>query len=282
MSGTEGAEPGKHRDEDISVGVLNYTVCHETRVEMLAVEAYRSLPKAVKALADEGTEVPDYVIDCIFDPDYKHDIKAGAGNHDWAKGDWHIPLLCGEKRPTCREWLEEIYSHPELSARHIRKRKGLEDALHITGRAIRFIRGHHLRHDGNNLFYDGQSMWYKGKKIRICMEWEDGVFFSSGSQIRWHKNMIMKDGELTRHMGYGPRDCYLLAGKDLELGAEIIKAADAFDSMTSGRKHRPDRTYDDGLLEMEDKAGSEFNPIVVRAFKMIPRNVVLEIMSHQQ
>lgn len=136
-----------------------------------------------------------------------------------------------------------------------------------------------MRHDGENLFYDGEKLWYKGEEIRVCMEWEDTFFYAPGPELRWHKNQINKDGEVTRHMGYGPKDCYLLAGEELEFGAEMIKALDAFDSMTSGRKHRPDKSYEDGLMELKDKAGTEFNPIVVRAFELIPKKAVLEIMK---
>jgi len=279
MPENNGAEPGQCNDDAVgSGGFLNYTVGHEKRVEALVVEAYKRLPEAVESLRAEGVVIPKYVIDCIEDPDYEHDLRIAAGNHDWHKGNWEIDLLCGERRPTCREWLEEIYPHPELSAQHMREREGLEQRLRITGRALQMLRCHHMRHDGENLFYDGERLWYKGEEIRMCMEWESAFFYSPGPDITWHMNQIMKDGKLVRHMGYGPEDCYLLTGENLEFGAEIVKAMDAFDSMTSGRKHRHDRSYEDGLMELEDKAGTEFHPLVVRAFRLIPKEVVLEIM----
>ncbi len=278
MPENSGAEPGKCSDDAIG-GVLNYTVGHEKRVESLVIEAYKRLPDAVESLRAEGIEVPQYVVDCIEDPEYAHDLRISAGNHDWHKGKWEISLLCGERRPTCREWLKEIYTHPELSAQDIHERKGLERMLHVTDRALQIIRCHHMRHDGENLFYDREKLWYKGEEVRVCMEWESELFDSQDPGIRWHMNQIMKDGKLTRHMGYGPKDCYLLKGEELEFGAEMIKALDAFDSMTSGRKHRPDRSYDDGLRELKDKAGTEFNPIVIRAFELIPKKAVLEIMK---
>ncbi len=269
-NGGGSGEPGFY------TGVLNYTVGHEKRVERLAVAAYDALPRAVKNLIAEGIEIPDYVLGCLDDDSFRHDLKVSGGNHDWAKGDWPPRLLCGEDRPTLNNWLEYIYSHPMQGAQNIH-RKGLEETLHISERAIEFLKCHHMRNDANNLGYDGNDLWFKGDRVVICRH--EAVFYSPGPGPRWHKNIVIIDGcQPTKYLGYGPMEVYLLTGESLPFGAEILKVADAYDSMTSNRKHRHrNMTHEEAVAELRRKAGTEFNPIVVSTFELIPPEIITEI-----
>lgn len=64
---------------------------------------------------------------------------------------------------------------------------------------------------------------------------------------------------------------YGLRGEDINLGARIFAVADAFDAMISDRVYRRGRSYEAALEELEKCAGTQFDPIVVEAFKTVPR-----------
>lgn len=57
-----------------------------------------------------------------------------------------------------------------------------------------------------------------------------------------------------------------LTAKDLPLEARIIAVADAFDAMTSQRAYRDPMSEEDAIRELEQGAGSQFDPQVVAAF----------------
>lgn len=64
---------------------------------------------------------------------------------------------------------------------------------------------------------------------------------------------------------------YGLRGEDINLSARIFAVVDAFDAMVSDRIYRKGRPYQDALEELERFAGTQFDPIVVEAFKEIPK-----------
>ena len=50
---------------------------------------------------------------------------------------------------------------------------------------------------------------------------------------------------------------------EIPLGARILHLADAFEAMCSQRPHRPAKTRDEALAEIQDQAGVEFDPKLV-------------------
>ena len=62
-----------------------------------------------------------------------------------------------------------------------------------------------------------------------------------------------------------------LAGKDIDRNARIFAVTDAFDAMTSDRVYRAGLTYDAAVAELNQAAGTHFDPRVVEAFCSIPR-----------
>jgi putative nucleotidyltransferase with HDIG domain len=58
-----------------------------------------------------------------------------------------------------------------------------------------------------------------------------------------------------------------LRGGETPLLARIIAVADAFDSLTSARAHRPAHTVEEALVELHARAGTQFDPSVVAALE---------------
>src|ERR671924_646907 len=58
-----------------------------------------------------------------------------------------------------------------------------------------------------------------------------------------------------------------LAGEQIPLGARIFSVADALDAITSDRPYRPAASWDDAVEEIVERAGTQFDPDVVAAFK---------------
>jgi putative two-component system response regulator len=64
---------------------------------------------------------------------------------------------------------------------------------------------------------------------------------------------------------------YEIRGEDIDIGARIFSVVDAFDAMVSDRVYRKGRPYEDALEELEKFAGTQFDPMIVEAFKAIPK-----------
>ena len=56
-----------------------------------------------------------------------------------------------------------------------------------------------------------------------------------------------------------------LSGPAVPIGARVVAVAEAFCAMTSGRSYRPARTRARAILELEEQAGSHFDPTCVKA-----------------
>ena len=63
-----------------------------------------------------------------------------------------------------------------------------------------------------------------------------------------------------------------LRESEIPIGARILAVVDAFESMTSGRPHRPPYTVDEAIAELRREAGAQFDPAVVEAlFRLLER-----------
>jgi HD-GYP domain-containing protein (c-di-GMP phosphodiesterase class II) len=54
------------------------------------------------------------------------------------------------------------------------------------------------------------------------------------------------------------------------MGARILSVIDAFDAMTSGRVYQKRQSYEAVLNEIESFSGTQFDPMVVEAFRNVP------------
>jgi HD-GYP domain-containing protein (c-di-GMP phosphodiesterase class II) len=61
-----------------------------------------------------------------------------------------------------------------------------------------------------------------------------------------------------------------LKGEEIDITARIFSVADAFDAMTSDRVYRRGRPYEAAAAELDEYAGRQFDPEVVRAFHRVP------------
>jgi len=57
-----------------------------------------------------------------------------------------------------------------------------------------------------------------------------------------------------------------LSGRRIPIEARIVAIADAFDAMISPRPYRQALTHEHALAEVEDCAGSQFDPVAAELF----------------
>jgi GGDEF domain-containing protein len=73
------------------------------------------------------------------------------------------------------------------------------------------------------------------------------------------------------HERYDGRGYYAVPAQDIPMEAHVLIVADSFDAMTSIRPYRPALTIDEAAHELLDKAGTQFHPLVARAFAALVR-----------
>ena len=66
-------------------------------------------------------------------------------------------------------------------------------------------------------------------------------------------------------------------GEEIPLGARILAVSDSFDAMTSDRPYRSAMTASKAIAEVKKCAGTQFDPLVVKAFLKIPLITSLKI-----
>jgi putative nucleotidyltransferase with HDIG domain len=86
--------------------------------------------------------------------------------------------------------------------------------------------------------------------LRPIALWEDVLSVIHAHHERW-------DGK-----GYPAG----LAGEDIPLGARVVAVVESFDAMTRGKPYGRARTPEEGLVELESCAGTQFDPRIVRLF----------------
>ena len=62
-----------------------------------------------------------------------------------------------------------------------------------------------------------------------------------------------------------------LRGDDIDVCARIFAVADAFDAITSDRVYRRGKSYEEAAKELDEWAGRQFDPQVVKAFHRVPK-----------
>jgi HD-GYP domain-containing protein (c-di-GMP phosphodiesterase class II) len=57
-----------------------------------------------------------------------------------------------------------------------------------------------------------------------------------------------------------------LSGEEIPLIARILAVADAYDAMTENRVYRPALSPEDAIKEIEQNAGTQFDPYIAQLF----------------
>jgi GGDEF domain-containing protein len=69
---------------------------------------------------------------------------------------------------------------------------------------------------------------------------------------------------------------YGARGENLPIEAHVLIVVDSYDAMTSSRPYRPALTKDEAIEELLDKSGTQFHPLVARAFVAVLNDDPLE------
>lgn len=91
-----------------------------------------------------------------------------------------------------------------------------------------------------------------------------------GTRIVDHLRILESEVQIIRHQrehfdGSGYPGA--LRGEQIPIGSRVLLVADAFDAISTDRVYRARRTLDETLIEIRDKAGSQFDPAVVDALE---------------
>jgi putative nucleotidyltransferase with HDIG domain len=62
-----------------------------------------------------------------------------------------------------------------------------------------------------------------------------------------------------------------LRGEAIDIGARIFAVVDAFDAIVSDRVYRDAQSYESAVKEIEGHSGTQFDPLIVTAFKGVPK-----------
>jgi putative two-component system response regulator len=65
-----------------------------------------------------------------------------------------------------------------------------------------------------------------------------------------------------------------LKGEEIPLSARIVKVVDVFDAMIHKRRYRDPIPIEQTLQSMQENAGREFDPDIIRVFMRIYRNFI--------
>ncbi len=70
-----------------------------------------------------------------------------------------------------------------------------------------------------------------------------------------------------------------ISGETIPIGGRVLAICDSFDAMVSRRPYKSSRSIDESLLEMEKNLGTQFDPIIGRAFIDLVRSGVINPQS---
>lgn len=73
-----------------------------------------------------------------------------------------------------------------------------------------------------------------------------------------------------------------LKGENIPMTARCLTVADAFDAMTSARPYRPTLTVNSALEEIENNAGTQFDPLIATIFVNLVREGVIKVEQKKE
>jgi hypothetical protein len=156
------------------------------------------------------------------------------------------------------------YRHSARVADHV---AGLAEALHLPGSDVARLRWAGRLHDLGKIAVDSAVINKPGALTDD--EWE---------VVRRHPRLSTRllrrfrfAAEEARaveyhHERFDGKGYYSIEPGNVPLAAHFLIVADSFDAMTSSRPYRQGLSKEEALAEIEEKAGTQFDPVVARAF----------------
>jgi GGDEF domain-containing protein len=178
-----------------------------------------------------------------------------------------VATVIDERHPTTAEHTERVASLVRRFVEALRLPDAAADRLVL---AARF-------HDIGKIAVDGATL----SKVGRLTEEELAA-------IRRHPRLSARllspfhfAREISRYVEYhherfDGRGYYSIRNEDIPIESHVLIAADSFDAMTSPRPYRPALTIQEAVEELRDKSGSQFHPLVARAFAAITLEEPLE------
>ena len=191
--------------------------------------------------------------------------------------------------PTIRSLLSALRSHDPYTYRHslrtVRLSLLLGRACGIyTHARLRVLSLGALAHDLGKIFIPGEVLHKEGKLSEA--EWAairhhlfDGARLLIGVAASESVCRVAAEHhERWDGRGYPAG----LSGDRIDFNARVVAVADAFDAMTSVRAYGPAVGYEAAAAELERCAGTQFDPLVVRTFLLIPRALLEAVVLPAQ
>lgn len=161
------------------------------------------------------------------------------------------------------------FRHSERVADHVRS---LAEALGLPARTVAQLRWAGRLHDLGKISVDAAVLRKPGKLDDF--EWKAMRLhprLSARLLRRFRLATEQAQAVEYHHERYDGRGYYGIRTEDIPLAAHFLVVADSFDAMTSDRPYRAGLSVEVALAEIESNAGSQFHPLVAKAFVALQR-----------
>lgn len=177
-----------------------------------------------------------------------------------------------EKNETINTIMKSLYEknpREELHSQRVSKYcTKIGQAMNLSKDKINSLTVAAILHDIGKIAIDDQILDKPGKLTdkeyeMIKKHPEIGYrILSASKQYAEISNDILHHHERMDGKGYPSG----IKGEDIPLNARIISVADAYDAMVFSRPYRASLTKEEAIKELKDNAGTQFDPMIVKAF----------------
>lgn len=161
------------------------------------------------------------------------------------------------------------FRHSERVARSVR---ALAEALHLPPAQVARLAWAGRLHDLGKIAVDASILRKAGRLDPD--EWELVRRHPRiSARLLRHFSLVSREAQAVEyhHERFDGQGYYGVGDRHLPLSAHLLAVADAFDAITSDRPYRAALSEEAGLAEIERGSGSQFHPLVARAFVALRR-----------
>lgn len=161
------------------------------------------------------------------------------------------------------------FRHSARVAEHVRR---LAEALGLPAPTVARLRWAGRLHDLGKVAVDASVLRKPGRLD--ASEWESVLRHPRLSARLLRRFRLAADEARAveyHHERFDGRGYYGIEAAEIPLVAHFLIVADSFDAMTSDRSYRRGLPAEEALAEIEANAGSQFHPIVAKAFVALER-----------